>query len=115
MRTNRWRNAERPGGELVLIADNDARHQEKAWEMLTDFAYVVLTTEDGHAAFDLFIYTQPDVILLRDNLPGRDGCPPLRSSDSAQAIALAMCDKSVDPWGYRFEIPVKSASAFCSQ
>jgi len=49
---------------LVLVAADDENQRKMIWSALEAFGFRILAAEDGASAFDLFVKTAPDAVLL---------------------------------------------------
>ncbi|MEW5773202.1 MAG: SpoIIE family protein phosphatase [Thermodesulfobacteriota bacterium] len=57
----------------VLVVDDSRTMRNLLERLLTDFAYTVLTAEDGEEALQVYGKAAPDIILLDMNMPRLDG------------------------------------------
>lgn len=81
-------------GIRIVIADNDLKHRSYVKQILTKAGYnVVGEAADGYSAFNLTNSTQPDVLLINSQLPGRDGLDvAIALSDNKVAPVIVMCE-----------------------
>jgi len=74
---------------LVLVAADDENERKTIWRVLDAFGFRILAAEDGASAFDLFVKTAPDAILLDLHSSDPDGfavCKSIRRIELAQPI-----------------------------
>jgi len=57
-------------GEVVLIIDNDSQQRARVGKALSHYGYHILTAQDVNTGLRLVQATQPDLILINDQLPG---------------------------------------------
>jgi len=57
----------------VMVADDKAENREVLSALLQDVGFETVEAEDGQQAVDLFVRSQPDVILMDDRMPVMDG------------------------------------------
>jgi diguanylate cyclase (GGDEF)-like protein len=76
---------------LVLVAADDADQRKLIWNVLSEFGFRIVTADDGESAYDLFVKTQPDAILLdiqSADLRGFAVCESIRKQESGREIPI---------------------------
>lgn len=76
---------------LVLVAADNADQRKLIWNVLGEFGFRIVSAEDGKSAFDLFVKTQPDAILLdiqSTDPNGFDVCESIRRLESGQETPI---------------------------
>jgi signal transduction histidine kinase len=62
-------------GEVVLIIDNDSEQRTRIGKALSHYGYHIITAQDVNTGLRLTQSTQPDLILVNDQLPGSRTIP----------------------------------------
>ena len=62
-------------GEVVLIIDNDSEQRSRVGKALSHYGYHIITARDVNTGLRLTQATQPDLILVNDQLPGSRTIP----------------------------------------
>jgi len=62
-------------GEVVLIIDNNSEQRSRVGKALSHYGYHVITAQDVNTGLRLTQATQPDLILVNDQLPGSRTIP----------------------------------------
>jgi len=62
-------------GEVVLIIDDNAEQRSRVGKALSHYGYHVITAQDVNTGLRLTQATQPDLILVNDQLPGSRTIP----------------------------------------
>jgi signal transduction histidine kinase len=62
-------------GEVVLIIDNDSEQRSRVGKALSHYGYHVVTAQDVNTGLRVTQVTQPDLILINDELPGSRTIP----------------------------------------
>jgi two-component system OmpR family response regulator len=83
----------------ILVIDDDPHISEVVEFSLKAAGYSVLTAFDGETALEIVKNSQPDLLVLDINLPGKDGlwlCRAAREISEAPIIFLSARDEEVD-------------------
>jgi len=78
---------------LVLVAADDAAQRTIISNVLEEFGFRIESAEDGKAAYDMFLETQPDAVLLDVHSPEMDGfvvCEGIRKLESGRETPIFM-------------------------
>jgi len=82
---------------LVLVAADDADQRTMLWDVLEQFGFRIRTAEDGQSAYDMFVKTGPDAILLDIQYPDLDGfgvCESIRKHELGRETPIFMiCER----------------------
>jgi len=84
---------------LVLVAADDKNQRKMIWSVLETFGFRMLAAEDGASAFDLFVKTAPDAVLLDLHSSDPDGfavCESIRSHVSGSETPIFMITERDD-------------------
>ena len=84
---------------LVLVAADDAERRELIGTVLTEFGFQIRAAEDGESAYDLFVKTGPDAILLdipSSDLDGFYVCEMIRDQKAGQETPIFMVTERDD-------------------
>ena len=84
---------------LVLVAADDESRRKMIWSVLETFGFRMLAAEDGASAFDLFVKTAPDAVLLDLHSSDPDGfavCKSIRGHVSGRETPIFMVTERDD-------------------
>ena len=62
----------------ILVADDSEVIRELMRTIFSSFGYSVTFAEDGHAAWEVLLTCQPDLVVLDIEMPRLDGCEVCR-------------------------------------
>jgi two-component system response regulator RstA len=85
--------------ETIVLVEDDLGLAQLVQERLQNEGFKVLHEENGTAACDLIIKTQPDLVLLDVMLPGMDGfkiCRTIRPQYNGLILILTALDDDID-------------------
>ena len=78
-------------GEVVLIIDNDSEQRSRVGKALSHYGYHIITAQDVNTGLRLTQATQPDLILVNDQLPGSRTIPTHARRTYQNALHWAFC------------------------
>ena len=84
---------------LVLVAADDENERKTIWRVLDAFGFRIVTAEDDASAFDLYLKTAPDAVLLDLNSSDPDGfavCKSIRGHVSGRETPIFMVTERDD-------------------
>jgi diguanylate cyclase (GGDEF)-like protein len=84
---------------LVLVATDDENERNTIWRVLDAFGFRIVAAEDGASAFDLFVKTAPDAVLLDLHSSDPDGfavCKSIRGHVSGRETPIFMITERDD-------------------
>ncbi len=84
---------------LVLLAADDANQRKLIWTVLSEFGFRIVSADDGKSAFDLFVKTQPDAVLVdiqSADPSGFDVCESIRKLESGRETPIFMITERDD-------------------
>ena len=84
---------------LILVAADDENERKTIWRVLDAFGFRIVAAEDGASAFDLFVKTAPDAVLLDLHSSDPDGfavCKSIRGHVSGRETPIFMVTERDD-------------------
>jgi len=84
---------------LVLVAADDENERKTIWRVLDAFGFRIAVAEDGSSAFDMFVKTAPDAVLLDLHSADPDGfavCESIRGHVSGRETPIFMITERDD-------------------
>lgn len=83
----------------MLLAADDANQRKLIWTVLSEFGFRIVSADDGKSAFDLFVKTQPDAVLVdiqSADPSGFDVCESIRKLESGRETPIFMITERDD-------------------
>ncbi len=80
-------------GEVVLIIDNDSEQRTRIGKALSHYGYHIITAQDVNTGLRLTQATQPDLILVNDQLPGSRTIPTHARQTHHEPAVITIIDQ----------------------